>query len=189
MAFCCPKGNNRLFALATRQFGAMDWHEDRDRFSLYLDRLLCVAPVPFFWIREWSQMPRSKVGALDKKREDGKVVSIRDGKPIPSTQSSKYYGKLTSKDPKLNRLLENYFKALGLEKSDRTLARHELALTIQNFETDDPMDLMLKLTVLESELGWGPDILSHESPHERLLFAYFRRALIQYIEEMTRKSV
>lgn len=148
-----------------------------------------VAPVPFLWIRERSRKPRSKVGALDKKREAFKVVSIRDGKPIPTSSSSKFLGKLKSNDPKLNRLLENYFKALGLEKSDHTLARRELALTIQNFETDDPMDLLLKLTVLESELGWGPDILSHESPHERLLFAYFRRALIQYIEEMTRKSV
>ena len=123
---------------------------------------------------------------MDKKREDCNVVSIRDGKPLPLSKSSKFTGKLKSADPKLNLLLKNYFKALGLEQADNTVARRELALAIQNFETDDPMDLLLKLTVLESELGWGPDILSHEPTHERLLFAYFRRALIHYLEDMTR---
>lgn len=121
-----------------------------------------------------------------KKRDDSNVFSIRDGKPVPASRSPKLSGRLTSNDPALARLLKSYFEALGLQPENRSLVSKELALAILNYETRDPIDLLVKLTVLECEFGCGPDILTDQPKHERLLFAYFRRALIQYIDDMTR---
>ena len=118
---------------------------------------------------------------VDSEDNDEKVVSIFDGNH-KHRRNSKFSGSLKSSDPEFQSLIEYYMiKVNGSTPNDHR-SKNEIGIAIMKYDTIDHMDLLIKFAILEIALGYGSTSPNHHMIHENLMCIYFKRSMIECME-------
>ena len=119
--------------------------------------------------------------------ENKKVVSIFDRKNEKS-QNSNFSHALTSRDPDFQSLVDNYLIKNNGSTPNDLLSKNEIGMEIMKYETSDSVDILMKFSILQIALGYGSTSVSQQLTHENFMCFYFKRSLIEYIEQMLKSS-
>lgn len=115
----------------------------------------------------------------DRGNDDDNVVSIFNREPH---HDSKYRGLLESHDPDFQNLVELYLSKVGSQNRDSEQSSNEIGLEIMKYETKDQIDLLIKFAILEIVLGYGPSSAQNHNVHENLMCIYFKKSMIDVME-------
>lgn len=119
---------------------------------------------------------------MSNKTTDDNVVNIFDGKPIEEHKYQKIYGLLESDNEKFHSLINHYQAACDVKTVKDPLVRKALAMEIQGFQIDQPIELIIKMSVLERELGFRAKKRTKEVIYDDIMFTLFKKSLVNYIE-------
>jgi len=119
--------------------------------------------------------------------ENKKVVSIFDRKNEKS-QNSNFSHALTSRDPDFQSLVDYYLIKNNGSTPNDLLSKNEIGMEIMKYETSDSVDILMKFSILQIALGYGSTSVSQQLTHENFMCFYFKRSLIEYIEQMLKSS-
>jgi len=119
--------------------------------------------------------------------ENKKVVSIFDRKNEKS-QNSNFSHALTSRDPDFQSLVDNYLIKNNGSTPNDLLSKNEIGMEIMKYETSDSVDILMKFSILQIALGYGSTSVSQQLTHENFMCFYFKRSLIEYIEQILKSS-
>ena len=113
---------------------------------------------------------------------DGNVVSIFDRGP---RRNSRFSGILTSRNSEFQGLVESYLDKFGSEKPDNERIANEIGLAIMKYDTSDEADLLIKFAILEMSLGYGSSLTNYPLTHENLMCIFFKKSMIDFIDEQS----
>ena len=119
--------------------------------------------------------------------ENKKVVSIFDRKNEKS-QNSNFSHALTSRDPDFQSLVDYYLIKNNGSTPNDLLSKNEIGMEIMKYETSDSVDILMKFSILQIALGYGSTSVSQQLTHENFMCFYFKRSLIEYIEQILKSS-
>ena len=119
--------------------------------------------------------------------ENKKVVSIFDRKNEKS-QNSNFSHALTSRDPDFQSLVDYYLIKNNGSTPNDLLSKNEIGMEIMKYETSDSVDILMKFSILQIALGYGSTSVSQQLTHENFMCFYFKRSLIEYIEQILKTS-
>ena len=119
----------------------------------------------------------------DGDNDDPKIVSIfdRNHKRVPN---SKFRGALESDDPEFQTLVRDYMAKVNGSTPNDHRSKNEIGIAIMKYDTIDHMDLLIKLAILEIDLGYGSTSPNRHLIHENFMCIYFKQSMIQCMEHM-----
>ena len=115
----------------------------------------------------------------DRGNGDDNVVSIFDR---VAHQDSRSHGLLESHDPEFQILVERFLNKFGSQKRASRRSKDAAGIAIMQYETTDQMDLLIKFAILEIVLGYGPSSAQNHNVHENLMCIYFKKSMIDVME-------
>ena len=115
-------------------------------------------------------------------KSDNNVISIDNGKPIPNGKPKDAFDLIESDDEKFHNLIRNYQKACMPKYLKDPLIRKAIAIEIQSYEINQPMELILKISVLEKELGFRTKRRPKDEIYDKMMFLLFKRSMVRYLE-------
>ena len=110
---------------------------------------------------------------------DDNVVSIFGR---GSHHEARYRGILESRDPNFQNMVERYLIKVGSQNRDSAQSKAEIGMGIMKYETKDQMDLLIKFAILEIALGYGSSSTNNHDVHENLMCIYFKKSMINFLE-------
>ena len=119
---------------------------------------------------------------MPKRTDEENVVNIFDGKPFEENKYTKIYGLLESNNEKFNSLVKQYQQACNQRKMKDQLVKRAIAIEIQNYPINQPIELIIKMSVLERELGFKNRKRTRDVIYDDLMFTMFKRSLVNFVE-------
>ena len=119
----------------------------------------------------------------DDSREQN-IVSIFSARKTSKNHKVNLWSALDISDPYLSELIKNYHQAIGCSEAINGRRRGDIAIEIQRYKTYDPVELLAKLAIVESELGFRWEKADKQALHEQLMVQHFKKALIGFLEDV-----
>ena len=119
---------------------------------------------------------------MPKRTDEENVVNIFDGKPFEDNKYMKIYGLLESEDNTFHSLIKNYQAACNPTEIKDPLVKKAIAIEIQNYPINQPIELIIKMSVLEHELGFKNRKRTRDVIYDDLMFTMFKKSLVNFIE-------
>jgi len=114
--------------------------------------------------------------------DDSNIIDFKNGKPIAQPKFEKIYGFLESDDDKFHSLVKHYQQACNQKKVKDPLVKRAIAIEIQSYKINRPIELIIKMSILERELGFKIGKRTREIVYDDLMFTLFKKSLVNFIE-------
>lgn len=88
---------------------------------------------------------------------------------------------LKTENKEFQALIEKYQNAKALDDRDE---RRAFAIEILKFEIHNPLEFVIKITVLQNELGFREGRRSQDVMIDELMFVLFKKSLVGCIEKL-----
>ena len=119
---------------------------------------------------------------MSVENDGSNVIDFQNGKVIPQPKYEKIYGILESDDEKFHSLVKHYQQACNQRKVKDPLVKKALAIEIQSYQINQPIELIIKMSILERELGFKSTKRTRDVVYDDLMFTLFKKSLVNFIE-------
>ena len=119
---------------------------------------------------------------MSEEADNSNVIGIQNRKPISQPKYDKIYGVLESNNEKFHSLIKHYQQACNQKKVKDPLVKKAIAIEIQSYKINRPIELIIKMSILERELGFKIGKRTREIVYDDLMFTLFKKSLVNFIE-------
>lgn len=119
---------------------------------------------------------------MSEEPDDSNVIDIQNRKPIAQPKYEKICGVLESNNEKFHSLIKHYQQACNQKKVKDPLVKRALAIEIQSYQINQPIELIIKMSILERELGYKSSKRTRDVVYDDLMFTLFKKSLVNFIE-------
>ena len=113
------------------------------------------------------------------------VISIFQHIKNENTQHDRILEILKTEDEDFQILIENYQKAKVL---DDRIERRACAIEILRYEIHNPIEFVIKISILQNELGFREGLRTQDIIIDELMFTLFKKSLIGCVETLLFKD-
>lgn len=112
------------------------------------------------------------------------MFHITNRKPFAENKYHKIYEILESNNEEFHSLIKQYQQACNKRKTKDPLVKKAIAIEIQSYNISNPIDLIIKLSILERELGFKIGKRTREIVYDDLMFTLFKKSIVNFVEKL-----